>query len=145
MVRIMPNIPKIRARWKHRSFDIPEWLEVPMRNEMVVNYYPDIEHPAFKRSMELIQKMKSEVIGYPEKRPETVGAAPVSGEYVQIYTQGYFITERYQKAMDTEGLIEELRDRLQMLENRKTELSIEQAVIRDEIEKLKKSEGMKNG
>ena len=30
MLRVIPNIPQIRARWAHRASEIPDWLEVPM-------------------------------------------------------------------------------------------------------------------
>ena len=67
MIRIVPNIPKIRARWAHRASEIPDWLEVPMSNGQVVRYYPQIDQPAFRRSLEIIQNMKEQVVGYERK------------------------------------------------------------------------------
>lgn len=67
MIRIVPNIPKIQARWAHRASEIPDWLEVPMSNGQVVRYYPQIDQPAFRRSLEIIQNMKEQVVGYERK------------------------------------------------------------------------------
>lgn len=64
MIRIVPNIPKIRARWAHRASEIPDWLEVPMSNGTTVQYYPRVEQPAFRKSLEIIRSMKDEVVGY---------------------------------------------------------------------------------
>lgn len=62
MIRIVPNIPKIQARWAHRASEIPDWLEVPMSNGEIVRYYPKIEQPAFRKSLEIIRNMKDEVV-----------------------------------------------------------------------------------
>lgn len=64
MIRIMPNIPKIQARWAHRASEIPDWLEVPMADGSVVQYYPKVEQPAFRESIRIIGKMKEEMVGY---------------------------------------------------------------------------------
>ena len=69
MIRIMPNIPKIQARWAHRASEIPDWLEVPMADGSVVRYYPHIEQPGFRKSMEIIRNMKNKVVGYQMKEP----------------------------------------------------------------------------
>lgn len=67
MIRIIPNIPKIQARWAHRASEIPDWLEVPMSNGQIVRYYPQIEQPAFRKSLEIIRNMKDQVVGYEKK------------------------------------------------------------------------------
>ena len=67
MIRIVPNIPKIRARWAHRASEIPDWLEVPMSNGTTVQYYPRVEQPAFRKSLEIIRSMKDEAVGYEKK------------------------------------------------------------------------------
>ena len=67
MIRIVPNIPKIRARWAHRASEIPDWLEVSMSNGSTVLYYPRVEQPAFRKSLEIIRSMKDEVVGYEKK------------------------------------------------------------------------------
>ena len=67
MIRIVPNIPKIRARWAHRASEIPDWLEVPMSNGTTVQYSPRVEQPAFRKSLEIIRSMKDEVVGYEKK------------------------------------------------------------------------------
>lgn len=68
-IRIMPDIPRIRARWAHRASEIPEWLEVPLSDGRVVNYYPQIEQPAFTKSMEIIRHMTDPETGYKRKGP----------------------------------------------------------------------------
>lgn len=65
MIRIIPDIPKIRARWAHRCSEIPDWLEVPMSDGTVVQYYPKVEQPAFRRAMEGVKKM---CVGYEAKK-----------------------------------------------------------------------------
>ena len=65
MIRIIPNIPKIRARWAHRCSEIPDWLEVPMSDGRVVQYYPKVEQPAFQRAIENVRKM---AVGYERKK-----------------------------------------------------------------------------
>ena len=67
MIRIVPNIPKIQARWAHRASEIPDWLEVPMSNGQIVRYYPQIDQPAFRKSLEIIRNMKDQVVGYERK------------------------------------------------------------------------------
>ena len=67
MIRIMPNIPKIQARWAHRASEIPDWLEVPMADGSVVRYYPQVEQPSFRKSMELIRNMNEKAVGYERK------------------------------------------------------------------------------
>ena len=66
-IRIMPNIPQIRARWAHRASEIPDWLEVPMADGTTVRYYPQVEQPAFRKSLELIRNMKEKTVGYERK------------------------------------------------------------------------------
>ena len=68
MVRIIPNIPKIQARWAHRASEIPDWLEVPMSNGEVIKYYPKVEQPAFRKSLEIIRNMNDQVVGYGTKK-----------------------------------------------------------------------------
>ena len=68
MVRIIPNIPKIQARWAHRASEIPDWLEVPMSNGDVIKYYPKVEQPAFRKSLEIIRNMNDQVVGYGTKK-----------------------------------------------------------------------------
>ena len=67
MIRVIPDIPKIKARWAHRCSEIPDWLEVPMADGRTVRYYPQIEQPAFRAAMEGIGRM---VVGYERKEPE---------------------------------------------------------------------------
>ena len=68
MVRIIPNIPKIQARWCRRTSEIPDWLEVPMSDGNVVKYYPKIEQPEFRKSLEIIRNMKDTMVGYEKIR-----------------------------------------------------------------------------
>ena len=67
MIRVLPNIPKIRAHWCRRTSEIPDWLEVPMGNGETVLYYPQVEQPAFRASLETIRKMNEMVVGYERK------------------------------------------------------------------------------
>ncbi|MBR3001580.1 MAG: hypothetical protein IKF39_11330 [Oscillospiraceae bacterium] len=64
MIRIIPNIPKIKAHWERRSDDIPTYLEVPMSNGTIVKYIPEIVQPGFVAAMENIKNM---TVGYPIK------------------------------------------------------------------------------
>ena len=68
-IRIMPNIPQIRARWAHRASEIPDWLEVPMADGSTVRYYPRVEQPAFRKSIEIIRNMTDPRTGYKRKGP----------------------------------------------------------------------------
>jgi hypothetical protein len=38
-----------------------------MSNGQVVRYYPQIEQPAFRKSLEIIRNMKNQVVGYEKK------------------------------------------------------------------------------
>ena len=69
MIRIVPNIPKITARWAHRASEIPDWLEVPMSDGTTVQYYPKVTQPAFTRSLEIIRNMTDPRTGYKRKEP----------------------------------------------------------------------------
>ena len=71
----MPNIPKIQARWAHRASEIPDWLEVPMADGSVVKYYPQVEQPSFRKSLEIIQHMTDPKNGYKRKGPEDAGTS----------------------------------------------------------------------
>ena len=72
MVRIIPDIPNIKARWCHRCSEVPDWLEVPMSDGTVVQYYPRIEQPSFRKAMDNIRNM---AVGYERKEPAAVAAA----------------------------------------------------------------------
>ena len=67
MKRIIPNIPKIKARWYRRKSDIPDWLDVPMSDGRVIPYFPNIPQPAFAESIRIIQKMTDPEVGYERK------------------------------------------------------------------------------
>ena len=75
MIRIVPNIPKITARWAHRASEIPDWLEVPMSDGTTVQYYPKVTQPAFTRSLEIIRHMTDPQTGYKRKGPEDAGTS----------------------------------------------------------------------
>ena len=47
--------------------EIPDVLLVPMSDGTVVQYYPQIEQPAFKESLEIIRGMKDQIVGYERK------------------------------------------------------------------------------
>lgn len=75
MLRVIPNIPQIRARWAHRASEIPDWLEVPMSDGTTVQYYPKVTQPAFTRSLEIIRHMTDPQTGYKRKGPEDAGTS----------------------------------------------------------------------
>ena len=64
MIRVIPDIPRIRAHWDRRSMEIPTRLEVPMSDGKVVRYVPDVKQPGFVKAMENLRSMK---IGYERK------------------------------------------------------------------------------
>lgn len=64
MIRIIPNIPKIKAHWERRTDDIPTYLEVPMSDGTTVKYIPDVVQPGFVAAMKNIANM---TVGYPIK------------------------------------------------------------------------------
>lgn len=45
MIRIIPDLPKIRAHWERRTSSVPDFLMVPMSDRTVVRYVPDIKQP----------------------------------------------------------------------------------------------------
>ena len=45
MIRIIPNLPKIKAHWDRRTSAVPDYLMVPMSDNSVVRYEPVITHP----------------------------------------------------------------------------------------------------
>ena len=77
MVRIIPDIPKIRARWAHRASEIPDWLEVPMSDGTVIEYYPKIEQPAFRKAIEGVRRM---AVGYEKPADEATSNRPIRNE-----------------------------------------------------------------
>lgn len=64
MIRIIPNIPKIKAHWERRTDEIPTYLEVPMSDGTTVKYIPDVVQPGFVAAMKNIANM---TVGYPIK------------------------------------------------------------------------------
>jgi len=66
MIRIIPNIPKIKAKWDRRSSELP-WLDVPMSDGTKVAYVPDTPQPSFLRTLEIIRNMKDVRVGYEKK------------------------------------------------------------------------------
>lgn len=65
--RIIPDLPKAKAHWTHRSSEIPDFLMVPMSDHSIVRFVPDIPQPAFQKAMNNIKNMK---IGYERKETE---------------------------------------------------------------------------
>ena len=45
MIRIIPDLPKIRAHWERLTSSVPDFLMVPMSDRTVVRYVPDIKQP----------------------------------------------------------------------------------------------------
>lgn len=92
MVRIIPDIPNIKARWCHRCSEVPDWLEVPMSDGTVVQYYPRIEQPSFRKAMDNIRNM---AVGYERKEPAAVAAA--DRPMVEVMIRNHSITEEAEK------------------------------------------------
>ena len=69
MLRVIPNIPQIRARWAHRASEIPDWREVPMSDGRTVQYYPKVQQPAFTETIRIIRHMTDPQTGYKRKEP----------------------------------------------------------------------------
>jgi len=61
VIRVIPDISRIKAHWSHRSSEIPDFLMVPMSDGSVVRYNPEIEPPGFQKAM---QNLKNICIGY---------------------------------------------------------------------------------
>ena len=73
MIRILPEISKIKAHWSHRSSDIPDYLMVPMSDGTVVRYNPEVQQPGFVKAMENIKNM---TVGYKSKGPAMLQHQP---------------------------------------------------------------------
>lgn len=71
MIRVIPDIPNIKAHWAHRCSEVPEWLEVPMSNGQIVKYYPQIAQPKFHDAMRNVRNMKEMCIGYERRKNES--------------------------------------------------------------------------
>lgn len=79
MIRIIPNIPKIRAKWHRRTSEIPDELSVPMSDGTVIKYYPEVTQPSFLQSLQIIQNMTDPRTGYERKGPvDAANIRPVS-------------------------------------------------------------------
>ena len=66
MTRILPNLPKIKAHWERRTSDIPDYLVVPMSDDTVVRYVPEVAQPKPVLADEL-NKFTELCIGYERK------------------------------------------------------------------------------
>ena len=66
MIRIIPDLGRIKAHWSHRSSEIPDYLMVPMSDGSVVRYNPEVVQPKpyFKESLD---KFTDLCVGYERK------------------------------------------------------------------------------
>ena len=64
MTRIIPDLPKAKAHWVHRSSEIPDYLMVPMSDGRVVRFNPEIEQPGVLKALENIRNLKNMTVGY---------------------------------------------------------------------------------
>ena len=65
MKRILPDMPRAKAHWTHRSSEIPDYIMVPMSdNKTVVRYVPEIEPPGVLKALENIRNLKDMTVGY---------------------------------------------------------------------------------
>ena len=74
MIRVLPDIPKIRAHWDRRSSKIPTYLEVPMSDGTVVQYVPEVrqDQQSVLDALQNIRNMKAAIGGYQYKEKEEV-------------------------------------------------------------------------
>ena len=56
MIRIIPDLTKVKAHWERRSDPIP-YLMVPMSDGTVIRYNAEIEQPGFTKALENIKNM----------------------------------------------------------------------------------------
>ena len=63
---VIPDIPKIKAHWKRRS-DLLPYLMVPMSDNTVVRYVPDVRQPRPVLAKQLDEFTKL-CIGYERKQ-----------------------------------------------------------------------------
>ena len=70
MRQVIPDLNKAQAHWKRRCSDIPDYIEVPMSDNRIVRYYPEVGQPGYVAVMESVRRC----IGYEMKRPAAVAA-----------------------------------------------------------------------
>lgn len=75
MSRILPNLPKIKAHWIRRSSDIPDYLAVPMSDNSVVRYVPEIQQPRPVLAKQL-DEFTNLCIGYERKTGDCCNSQP---------------------------------------------------------------------
>ena len=61
MIRIIPDLGRIKAHWSHRSSEIPDYLMVPMSDGSVVRYNPEVVQPGFVKAMDVLKNI---CVGY---------------------------------------------------------------------------------
>ena len=85
MIKVIPNIPKIRARWAHRCSEIPEWLEVPMSDGRVINYYPQLQpSPVLHDQLDRFSEM---CVGYEKPADGGTSNRPIRNESTESISQ----------------------------------------------------------
>ena len=65
MIKVLPDIPNIKAQFVHRAMDIPDYLIVPMSDGRIVRYVPEVEHTSLRKIRENLKNMKEMCVGYP--------------------------------------------------------------------------------
>jgi hypothetical protein len=70
MVRVIPDIPKIKAHWERRGDAMP-YLMVPMSNGEIVRFNAEIPQPSFYDAMQNVRNMKEMCIGYERRTNES--------------------------------------------------------------------------
>jgi hypothetical protein len=61
MIRVIPDMPRAKAHWVRRTSEFPDYIMVPMSDNTVVMYVPQVTQPGFVKAMENIKRMK---VGY---------------------------------------------------------------------------------
>lgn len=83
MIKVLPDIPKIRAHWAHRCSEIPEWLEVPMADGRVINYYPQLQPAPVLRDP--LDRFSELCVGY-EKPADAATSNRPAGDMVRVHS-----------------------------------------------------------
>ena len=64
MRRVLPDMPRAKAHWKHRASEVPDFIMVPMSDGTVVRFVPEIVQPGFVKAMKNLENL---AVGYRRK------------------------------------------------------------------------------
>jgi hypothetical protein len=74
MLRVIPDIPRIKAHWDRRSSVIPTYLDVPMSDGSCVTYVPEINQSAqqVQSALQNIRNLSNMKNGYRSENDESI-------------------------------------------------------------------------